>query len=123
MDVVEVRGRSMAPTLAPGDHLLVVRGRARPGRIVLARDPRDPGRELIKRVERVDEGSVWLTGDNTARSTDARTFGAIAPDEVRWRAIARTWPPGRLGLLGAGPVTPPRHPARSRPGATPPPTS
>ena len=104
LDVVEVRGRSMAPTLLPGDRLLVVRGRPRPGDVVLAPDPRNPTRELIKRVASVEPMSVELRGDNPAASTDARVSSAA----VRWRAVLRYWPPARMTAhLGR---TPPRTP-------------
>ena len=93
LDVVEVRGRSMAPTLLPGDRLVVVRLHRTPriGEVVLAPDPREPRRELVKRVAGVKAGGVALRGDNTAASTDAR----VAPDLVRWRAMLRYWPPNR----------------------------
>jgi nickel-type superoxide dismutase maturation protease len=92
LDVVEVRGRSMEPSLLAGDRLLVLRAAPRVGDVVLAADPRAPDRELIKRVARIDAEGVWLVGDNLERSTDARTFGAVAPSGVRWRAVARYWP-------------------------------
>ncbi len=111
LDVVEVRGRSMEPSLWPGDRLLVVRAAPRVGDVVLAPDPRAPDRELIKRVTRIDGDGVWLAGDNPARSTDARTFGALAAAEVRWRAVARYWPLRRP------------YGSRSRRGASSPPTS
>ena len=93
LDVVEVRGRSMAPTLLPGDRLLVVRMTRAPraGDVVLAPDPREPRRELVKRVADVGSGGIDLRGDNVAASTDAR----VAPDRVRWRAVLRYWPPNR----------------------------
>jgi nickel-type superoxide dismutase maturation protease len=99
LDVVEVRGRSMAPTLVPGDRLIVARAGPRPGRIVLARDPRDRNRELIKRVARVDGAGAWLVGDDPASSTDARTFGHVPVASIRWRAVVRYWPPRRVGLV------------------------
>jgi nickel-type superoxide dismutase maturation protease len=99
LDVVEVRGRSMTPTLVPGDRLIVVRARPRPGRVVLARDPRDPDRELIKRVERMDGAGAWLVGDDRAFSTDARAFGHVPVASIRWRAVVRYWPPRRVGLV------------------------
>ncbi len=101
--VVEVRGRSMAPTLLPGDRLIVLRATPRPGRIVLARDPREPGRELIKRVAELDARGAWLRGDNPAFSTDARAFGAIPPSAIRWRALVRYWPPSRIGVPANAP--------------------
>ena len=93
LDVVEVRGHSMAPALLPGDRLLVVRMRRAPriGEVVLAPDPREPRRELVKRVVGVRAGGIQLRGDNVTASTDAR----VAPDRVRWRAALRYWPPNR----------------------------
>lgn len=106
LDVVEVRGGSMAPTLIPGEWLLVERRtytqrRPRVGEIVLAADPREPSRELIKRVAAVDADSetLVLRGDDAAASTDSRTFGELPAATVRWRVIARYYPPGRIGRL------------------------
>jgi hypothetical protein len=83
----------MAPTLLPGDRLVVARLHRTPrvGEVVLAPDPGRPRRELVKRVAIVEPGAVALRGDNVAASTDAR----VAPDRVRWRAVLRYWPPGR----------------------------
>ncbi|HEY8772761.1 MAG TPA: nickel-type superoxide dismutase maturation protease [Candidatus Limnocylindria bacterium] len=106
LDVVEVRGSSMAPSLLPGDRLLVeshtYEGRPpRPGEVVLAADPREPDRELIKRVAAIDDeaGSAELRGDAPAASTDSREFGAVPLAAIRWRAVYRYWPPGRVGGL------------------------
>ena len=103
VDAVEVRGSSMAPALQPGDRLLVVRRRGpiRPGDVVLALDPRDAARELVKRVEAVSGDEVVLRGDHAPASTDARTFGALPASAVTWRAVARYWPPGRVGAIPA----------------------
>jgi nickel-type superoxide dismutase maturation protease len=103
LDVVEVRGRSMSPTLLPGDRLLVVRARPRPGDVVLAPDPRAPARELVKRVDSVGRSGVRLRGDNPAASTDAREFGAIPAAAVGWRALGRYWPLDRAGPIPAAP--------------------
>ncbi|MGZ8564208.1 MAG: nickel-type superoxide dismutase maturation protease [Candidatus Limnocylindria bacterium] len=103
LDVVEVRGRSMAPTLLPGDRLLVIRAPPRPGDVVLAPDPRAPSRELVKRVAAVDRMGVHLRGDNPAASTDARTFGAVPRADVRWRVVLRYWPTGRFGSIAPTP--------------------
>ena len=106
VDIVEVRGRSMLPTLRPGDRLLVVRG-ARPvrvGEIVLALDPRDAGRELVKRVAAVGPEGVALHGDNRALSTDARAFGSLPAGAIRWRVVARCWPLDRAGRLASRPA-------------------
>ena len=106
LDVVEVQGSSMAPTLVPGEWLLVERrsySRRQPrvAEIVLAADPREPDRELIKRVAAVDasSGTLDLRGDAPEASTDSRTFGAIPVEAVRWRVIARYWPAARAARL------------------------
>lgn len=108
VDVVEVRGRSMLPTLRPGDRLLVVRGLRPPrvGDVVLALDPRDAGRELVKRVAAIGADGVTLYGDNPTMSTDARTFGTLPPDAVRWHVVCRYWPLDRAGALEAPPARP-----------------
>jgi nickel-type superoxide dismutase maturation protease len=107
-DAVAVRGTSMAPTLLPGELLLVERWtfRRRPprtGDVVLARDPRARDRELIKRVATVIDGAVELRGDGSA-TTDSRTFGRVPVSEVAWRVAVRYWPLGRIGPI---PPTPP----------------
>jgi nickel-type superoxide dismutase maturation protease len=103
LDVVEVQGASMAPTLEPGDRLLVesltYRRRApRAGEVVLAPDPRAPQRELIKRVHAAGR-TLDLRGDAPAQSTDSRTFGPVPAVQVRWRAVVRYWPLGRAARL------------------------
>ncbi|MEP6469154.1 MAG: nickel-type superoxide dismutase maturation protease [Chloroflexota bacterium] len=105
VDVVEVHGLSMAPTLMPGDRLVVealsYRYRLpRPGEIVLAQDPRAPSRELVKRVSWVDAAaaSAELMGDAPDTSTDSRTFGVIPLATIRWRVAARYWPPRRAAI-------------------------
>jgi len=106
VDVVEVQGGSMAPSLRAGDWLVIERRtyerRApRVGEVVLAPDPRDPSRELIKRVAAVDveAGTVELRGDAPDASTDSRDFGAVPTSSVQWRAVARYWPADRVGWL------------------------
>jgi nickel-type superoxide dismutase maturation protease len=106
LDVVEVHGGSMVPALLPGEWLLVerrtyTRRQPRVGEIVLAADPREPDRELIKRVMAVDTESATLDlrGDAPDASTDSRTFGGLPMTSVRWRVIARYFPPGRIGRL------------------------
>jgi nickel-type superoxide dismutase maturation protease len=106
LDAVEVRGGSMAPTLLPGDWLLVESSTFRkrlplPGELVLAPDPRQPARELVKRVTAADHdaGTIELRGDATDASTDSRDFGVVPAATVRWRVLARYWPPSRAGRV------------------------
>lgn len=106
-DVVAVRGGSMAPALRAGDRLLVLRlDRApRVGEVVLAADPRDRQRELIKRVIVLRGGLVTLRGDAPHASTDSRVFGTVPAAAIRWRAVLRYWPLARAGAI---PALPPR---------------
>lgn len=106
LDAVEVTGASMAPALLPGDRLLVesltyALRAPRPGEIVLAPDPRQPDRELIKRVASVGATGIDLHGDHPAASTDSRAFGAMPVAAVRWRVALRYWPPLRFGGIDA----------------------
>jgi nickel-type superoxide dismutase maturation protease len=106
LDLVEVRGASMTPTLLPEDWLLVERWTysrrpPRPNEVVLAPDPRDSERELVKRVAGVEGAKLRISGDNPAASTDSATFGALPLRAVRWRAVARCWPPARIGLIAS----------------------
>ena len=97
---VEVSGPSMAPSLQPGDRLLVWRTRSvRPGDIVAASDPRRPERSLLKRVVDVGQEGVFLLGDNPEHSTDSRQFGPVPMASVRGKAIYRYAPPARAGKL------------------------
>jgi nickel-type superoxide dismutase maturation protease len=107
LDAVEVRGTSMVPTLEPGDRLIVRRASGAPnvGEVVLAGDPRDGRRELVKRVAAVRDAHVTLRGDNASASTDSRSFGVLPVAGVRWRAVARYWPPARIGLIPPAPMT------------------
>jgi nickel-type superoxide dismutase maturation protease len=108
---VEVVGASMAPALRRGDRLLVVRRRPvllrpsplRPGDVVAVPDPRSPGRLLVKRVRWVDNRGVVVRGDNSAASTDSRTFGPVPEASVWGVARYRYAPADRAGVIARGP--------------------
>jgi len=101
---VAVEGESMAPVLRDGDHLVIWRSRqVRPGDIVAAADPRDPGRTLVKRAQAVGPEGIWLAGDNPAQSTDSRHFGPVPLSSVKGRAVYRYVP---LALAGSVPRAP-----------------
>ncbi len=104
--LVEVAGPSMEPTLWPGDRLLTLPARPiwlRPGQIVVLEDPEQPGHRIIKRVTALeDRGSggatqVQVRGDDPARSTDGRRWGAVPATSIRRIAVAR-WPQVRSPL-------------------------
>ena len=102
---VAVEGQSMEPTVLAGDWLLVdpdayARQAPLPGALVLAPDPRQDDRLLIKRVGSVDpDGWLRLAGDEPERSSDSRIFGAVDPALVAGAPWFRYWPPGRFGRI------------------------
>jgi len=97
---ITVTGASMEPTLRAGDRLLVRRtGTVRTGDIVAARDPRPPGRTVVKRATSLGMGQVWLLGDNAGHSTDSRHFGPVPLSSVEGKAVYRYAPPARAGRL------------------------
>jgi nickel-type superoxide dismutase maturation protease len=102
---VAIEGRSMEPALEPGDWILVDpdayrRTSPRPGELVIAPDPREPSRLLLKRVGSIGPGgALRLIGDAPERSTDSRTFGAVDPATIVGRPWFRYWPPQRMGRI------------------------
>lgn len=67
----------------------------RSGDVVVARRPDRAGPEIIKRIHSIDEaGTIFLVGDNPdpLASTDSRTFGAVARDQIEARVRWRIWP-------------------------------
>lgn len=100
----------MRPALDEGDRLLVVRRRRyRPGDVVAARDPREPGRVLVKRVAEIRGDALVLLGDAPEASTDSRTFGSVARTDVLGRAVYRYAPADRVGrITRRSPPPPPR---------------
>lgn len=99
----EVAGHSMSPTLRHGEYVLATRlnrgGSLRVGHIVLARDPRETRRVVVKRVGALGPSGVWLRGDNPAASTDSRQFGPVHPSLVIARVRAVYWPPTSARLV------------------------
>ena len=100
---VAVAGASMEPTFRDGDWLLVRRLRRPPrrGEVVVASDPREPGRLLVKRVHAVTNAGVSVRGDHADpdASTDSRQFGPIPGSAVLGHAVLRYAPLRRFGLV------------------------
>lgn len=69
----------MIPALMPGDVILARTREVSVGDIVLA--DRN-GKEIIKRVKRVEDGGYYLVGDNSQESTDSRHYGKIAKSDI-----------------------------------------
>ena len=98
---VAVTGASMEPAVREGDWLLVRRSRRTPkvGEVVVAVDPREPGRLLVKRVTAISGDQVTLVGDQRDRSTDSRHFGALHSSAIVGRPVLRYAPLERAGLV------------------------
>ena len=109
LELVRVRGRSMLPTLADGDVVLVrsgrrVRRRSRTGRIAVVR--LSPDRPLaVKRLGMRDSGGWWVERDNPADGVDSWQLGRPVQDgDLLGLVLLRVWPPPfRLPPAPAGP--------------------
>lgn len=78
-----VHGNSMLPTLKPGQDVLVfnwwrVVG-IKAGDIAVIKKN---GKEMVKRVQSVHDGEVFVEGDNKGESTDSRDFGPVSMDQI-----------------------------------------
>jgi len=47
----------------------------------------------------VDTEAYFVLGDDSEDSYDSRYWGSLAKNRVRGRALARVWPPSRVGLV------------------------
>jgi len=111
---VVVAERSMEPALVPGDRLLVWRGfracranasglaaagqrvRISAGQLVIARHPQERELLLVKRAAWRETAGWWVTADNPAAGgVDSFRFGAVPPDLIEGRVLARYWPARR----------------------------
>ena len=89
----QVEGESMTPAFSPGERVLVNKAaylfsRPRPGDLVVVRDPRQPARLLLKRIDRPAGDGGWLVlGDNPPASTDSRAFGPVGREQI----VGKVW--------------------------------
>jgi Peptidase S24-like len=116
LELVRVRGRSMMPTLADGDVVLVAGGRrgrlrARGGRLAVVRLSAD--RPLsVKRLGLRDADGWWVERDNPAEGVDSWQLGRPVPDaDIVGVVLLRVWPPPfRLSPAAGGPPAATRGP-------------
>ena len=88
----------MEPALREGDWLLELPPRrvARVGEVVVARDPNDRARLVIKRVGGLQDGGVVLEECGEHPTSDGR-YGVAPRADVIGRAVFRYAPLSRLG--------------------------
>ena len=88
-----VEGESMTPFVSPEERVVVNKAayrstQPRAGDLVVVRDPREPERLLLKRIDRPGEDGGWLVlGDNPDASTDSRAFGAVTREQI----VGKVW--------------------------------
>lgn len=113
-DIVVFNRSESNPKLSEGDpDVLIKRVIGLPGETVFAVDGKVTidGKVLTETYLRTDtvtsfiapivvpEGHLLVLGDNRGNSADSREFGTIDKDLVVGRAVARIWPPDRIGGL------------------------
>lgn len=97
--VRQVVGKSMLPTLQPGGYVLVS-GLLKPneGDVVVVNHD---NKEKIKRINRIEDAHVNVTGDNPEASTDSRNFGSIPVElvvgVVLWPRLKSSLHPDQVG--------------------------
>jgi signal peptidase I len=84
----KVVSSSMAPKLRPGQTIFATTffRKLHPGQVVIVRQNH---KELIKRIERIEDNKVFVIGDNLDRSIDSRQFGWLDESAV----VARVFKP------------------------------
>lgn len=89
-----VKGRSMEPTLRPGDVLLLRYDvPPREGQLVVVRLPDRP--VAVKRAVRREDGGWWVERDNPAEGVDSWLVGVIPDHDVLACVWRRVWPVSR----------------------------
>jgi hypothetical protein len=65
----------------------------RPGQIVIARHPGEPGMLVVKRAARQLPTGWWLESDNAAAgAVDSKSFGPVPAGLIQARVLLRYWP-------------------------------
>ncbi|KAJ0626063.1 putative signal peptidase I [Helianthus annuus] len=119
--VCPIRGSSMAPTFNPSlesftddyvflEKFCLDRYKFSHGDVVIFSNPTNYKERCVKRIvamegdyisnvngaTRVPEGHCWVEGDNSAFSSDSRTYGPIPLGLIRGRVTHVIWPPQRM---------------------------
>lgn len=81
-----VLGNSMIPALYPGQDVVSINWFVNPkvGDIVVIKKS---GREMVKRIEKVEGDKVFVVGDNGQESIDSRHFGPVNLNQVVGKVV------------------------------------
>ncbi len=76
----------MLPTLKPGQDVLALCWlfKIKKGDLIVFKKS---NKNMIKRVQKIQENKVFVLGDNRNKSTDSREFGWIRQDQVSGKVI------------------------------------
>jgi nickel-type superoxide dismutase maturation protease len=84
-----INGHSMFPTLKEGEDILsfnwaFIGRKPKVGEIIVLNYK---GRDMVKRVIKVDGEEIFVEGDNKLASTDSRDFGAVSKQDIIGKVI------------------------------------
>jgi nickel-type superoxide dismutase maturation protease len=84
--VRRMMGVSMSPKLQPGQLIIATRffRKLKPGQVVIVERN---NKEIIKRIERIEDNHVFIIGDNLSASKDSRHIGWLEESEVVARVL------------------------------------
>ncbi len=91
---VLVDGKSMSPTLLPGESLLVQDDfyQSHPpqvGDIILLQHPTQLDLIMVKRIHEIKDTEIYVLGDNLSQSTDSREFGTITNKNILGKVTSK----------------------------------
>ena len=84
-----IHGNSMLPSLKPGQDVVVfnwayIFSEPKIRDIVVINHQ---GRQIIKRISRINNHALWVRGDNEKESTDSSNFGAVEKSNIIGKVI------------------------------------
>jgi signal peptidase I len=83
----------------PGERITLANGQAHINGVVLA-EPWADGPVRPDGEWELDDAQAFVLGDNRPVSAaDSRTIGPVPTASIEWKAVARYWPPSRLGRI------------------------
>ena len=90
----------MYPTLRPGQDILsfnwaYLGKQPRVGDIVVIKQD---GKEMVKRIQIVDDRHIFVYGDNLNESTDSRDFGEVSINNIVGKVVYKTVIPANAGI-------------------------